>query len=91
MAASAPPIPRVEVAYAPTPRLKLERLSRELGVELWVKRDDLPGLLETGNKIRKLEFIVGEAMAQRADTLISVFPHRRALGRLMDGAHLVRS
>src|SRR6266705_2792741 len=70
MATSAPPIPRVELAYAPTPLLKLERLSAELGVELWVKRDDLTGLLETGNKIRKLEFLVGEALAQRADTLI---------------------
>ena len=49
MATSAPPIPRVELAYAPTPLLKLERLSAELGVELWVKRDDLTGLLETGN------------------------------------------
>jgi D-cysteine desulfhydrase len=66
-----PPIPRVELAYAPTPLLKLERLSAELGVELWVKRDDLTGLLETGNKIRKLEFLVGEALAQRADTLIT--------------------
>jgi D-cysteine desulfhydrase len=71
MAASAPPIPRVELAYAPTPLLKLERLSAELGVELWVKRDDLTGLLETGNKIRKLEFLVGEALAQNADTLIT--------------------
>jgi len=64
-------IPRVELAHAPTPLLKLERLSRELGVELWVKRDDLTGLLETGNKIRKLEFLVGEALAQGADTLIT--------------------
>jgi D-cysteine desulfhydrase len=71
MASEAPPIPRVELAYAPTPLLKLERLSAELGVELWVKRDDLTGLLETGNKIRKLEFLVGEALAQRADTLIT--------------------
>jgi D-cysteine desulfhydrase len=71
MATSAPPIPRVELAYAPTPLLKLERLSRELGVELWVKRDDLTGLLETGNKIRKLEFLIGEALAQEADTLIT--------------------
>ncbi|HZF05401.1 MAG TPA: D-cysteine desulfhydrase family protein [Patescibacteria group bacterium] len=71
MATSAPPIPRVELAYAPTPLLKLERLSAELGVELWVKRDDLTGLLETGNKIRKLEFLVGEALAQNADTLIT--------------------
>jgi D-cysteine desulfhydrase len=71
MALSAPPIPRVELAYAPTPLLKLERLSTELDVELWVKRDDLTGLLESGNKIRKLEFLVGEALAQRADTLIT--------------------
>jgi len=71
MATSAPPIPRVELAYAPTPLLKLERLSAELGVELWIKRDDLTGLLETGNKIRKLEFLVGEALAQNADTLIT--------------------
>jgi D-cysteine desulfhydrase len=71
MTTAAPPIPRVELAYAPTPLLKLERLSAELGVELWVKRDDLTGLLETGNKIRKLEFLVGEALAQRADTLIT--------------------
>src|SRR3989304_5095784 len=71
MSVGAPPIPRVELANAPTPLLKLERLSRELGVELWVKRDDLTGLLESGNKIRKLEFLVGEAFAQRADTLIT--------------------
>jgi D-cysteine desulfhydrase len=71
MATTAPPIPRVELAYAPTPLLKLERLSAELGVELWVKRDDLTGLLETGNKIRKLEFLIGEALAQGADTLIT--------------------
>jgi D-cysteine desulfhydrase len=71
MAASAPPIPRVDLADAPTPLLKLERLSAQLGVELWVKRDDLTGLLESGNKIRKLEFLVGEALAQRADTLIT--------------------
>ncbi len=71
MVTGAPPIPRVELANAPTPLLKLERLSAELGVELWVKRDDLTGLLETGNKIRKLEFLLGEAFAQRADTLIT--------------------
>ena len=71
MATSAPPIPRIELAYAPTPLLKLERLSAELGVELWVKRDDLTGLLETGNKIRKLEFLIGDALAQGADTLVT--------------------
>jgi D-cysteine desulfhydrase len=69
--AIAPPIPRIELAHAPTPLLHLERLSAELGVELWVKRDDLTGLLESGNKIRKLEFLLGEALAQNADTLVT--------------------
>ena len=71
MVTGAPPIPRVELAHTPTPLLKLERLSEELGVELWMKRDDLTGLLESGNKVRKLEFLVGEAFAQNADTLIT--------------------
>lgn len=71
MATTAPPVPRLELALAPTPLLKLERLSAGLGVELWVKRDDLTGLLESGNKIRKLEFLVGEALAAGADTLIT--------------------
>ncbi|HEV8615862.1 MAG TPA: pyridoxal-phosphate dependent enzyme [Methylomirabilota bacterium] len=71
MNTSAPPIPRVELAYAPTPLLRLERLSEELGIELWLKRDDLTGLLETGGTIRKLEFLVGEALAQGADTLVA--------------------
>src|SRR5262245_7309271 len=69
--AAAPPIPRIELANAPTPLLKLERLSAELDVDLWVKRDDLTGLLESGNKIRKLEFLIGDALAQSADTLIT--------------------
>jgi D-cysteine desulfhydrase len=64
-------IPRVALALTPTPLLRLERLSRELGIELWVKRDDLTGLLETGNKIRKLEFLVGAALAAEADTLVT--------------------
>ncbi len=66
-----PPIPRIDLAHAPTPLLRLERLSGEIGVELWVKRDDLTGLLESGNKVRKLEFLIGEALAQNADTLIT--------------------
>jgi len=63
--------PRLELALTPTPILKLDRLSRELGIELYVKRDDLTGLLESGNKVRKLEFLAGEAVAQGADTLVT--------------------
>jgi D-cysteine desulfhydrase len=61
--------------YTPhtTPIEKLERLSRELGgPEIYVKRDDLLGLAAGGNKTRKLEFLVADALEQGADTLITV-------------------
>ncbi len=63
--------PRVDLALTPTPLLKLERLSAGLGIELYIKRDDLTGLLESGNKVRKLEYLVGEALQQSANTLIT--------------------
>ena len=47
------------------------RLSEAVGVEVWIKRDDLTGLLLGGNKARKLEFLCGEALAQDADTLVT--------------------
>ena len=56
----------------PTPLEPLPRLSRELGgPEIWIKRDDLLGLAPGGNKTRKLEFLVAEALAQGADTLVT--------------------
>jgi D-cysteine desulfhydrase len=67
---AAPPA-RLELALAPTPILRLDRLSRRLGVEIHVKRDDVTGLLESGSKIRKLEFLIGEALQQGADTLVT--------------------
>jgi D-cysteine desulfhydrase len=68
------PPARLELALAPTPILRLGRLSRRLGVEVHVKRDDLTGLLESGSKIRKLEFLIGEALQGGADTLITGGP-----------------
>src|SRR5262245_33573606 len=62
---------RLQLALAPTPILKLDRFSRRLGVDLHVTRDDLTGLLESGNKVRKLEFLVGDALQLGADTLIA--------------------
>jgi L-cysteate sulfo-lyase len=64
-------LPRVRLAYVPTPLRRLDTLSRELGVELWIKRDDLTGLALGGNKVRKLEFLLGQARAMQADTLIT--------------------
>jgi D-cysteine desulfhydrase family pyridoxal phosphate-dependent enzyme len=66
-------IPRIRIASLPTPIEAMPRLSAELGgPRLWVKRDDLTGLAFGGNKARKLEFLLAEAQAVGARTLISV-------------------
>ncbi len=65
-------LPRFRLAQLPTPIEKLDRLSAELGgPELLIKRDDQTGLALGGNKTRKLEFLVGQALAQGADTLVT--------------------
>jgi D-cysteine desulfhydrase len=56
----------------PTPIEPLNRLSQALGgPKIWIKRDDLLGLAAGGNKTRKLEFLVAEALAKGCDTLIT--------------------
>lgn len=55
----------------PTPAHRLDRLSARLGLELWIKRDDLTGFAFGGNKGRKLEFILADAVAQKADVLVT--------------------
>jgi D-cysteine desulfhydrase family pyridoxal phosphate-dependent enzyme len=65
-------IPRLRFAHLPTPIESLPRLSEALGgPRLLVKRDDQTGLAFGGNKTRKLEFLVAEAQAQKADLLIT--------------------
>ena len=61
----------VKLAHLPTPLAPLEGLSRDLGVQLWIKRDDLTGLAFGGNKTRKLEYLVADAISSGADTLIT--------------------
>jgi 1-aminocyclopropane-1-carboxylate deaminase len=64
---------RVPLAFFPSPIHKLERLSRALGVEVWAKRDDVSsGLAFGGNKVRKLEWLAADALAQGCDTLVSI-------------------
>ena len=64
--------PRVFLAHLPTPLEKLDRLSRELGgPEIWIKRDDCTGLSTGGNKTRKLEFLMAEAQAMKADMVMT--------------------
>lgn len=63
--------PRIPLANTPTPLHKMERLSRQLGVEILFKRDDFTGSELSGNKVRKLEFLLAEAKAQGADTVLT--------------------
>ena len=63
---------KVSLTFLPTPIEPLERLSRSLGgPEIWIKRDDQTGLATGGNKARKLEFLVADALAQGADHLVT--------------------
>ncbi|HUU37517.1 MAG TPA: hypothetical protein VMW46_04865, partial [Candidatus Desulfaltia sp.] len=55
--------PRKDLIHRPTPLRRLDRLTKELvGPEIWIKRDDLTGLAFGGNKSRKLEFILADAL-----------------------------
>jgi len=64
--------PRASIAFLPTPIQPLPRLSARLGgPALWTKRDDQTGPAFGGNKIRKLEFLLGAAQVHEADTLIT--------------------
>ncbi len=62
---------RLCLANVPTPLERLERTGAELGVELYVKRDDLTGAELSGNKVRKLEFLLAEARSQGATAVIT--------------------
>ncbi|HUH36940.1 MAG TPA: D-cysteine desulfhydrase family protein [Spongiibacteraceae bacterium] len=63
---------RLSLAHTPTPLQPLDRLSRELGgPRIWLKRDDLTGATLTGNKIRKLEFSLAQALAEGCDAVIT--------------------
>lgn len=63
-------VPRRRFAFLPTPLEACPRLSEQLGVRLWLKRDDQTGLAFGGNKTRNLEFRLAEALAVGADTLV---------------------
>ena len=65
---------QLKLAHLPTPLERADRLGAAVGLEpgrLWVKRDDCTGLATGGNKARKLELLVADALAQDADVLIT--------------------
>ena len=64
--------PRIRLGHMPTPLEKMERLTKHLGgPQLWIKRDDCTGLSTGGNKTRKLEYLMAEALGLQADIVIT--------------------
>lgn len=77
---------KVSLIQAPTPLHRLENASRELGVELWVKRDDLTGLAGGGNKGRKLEYLIADIRDSGADAVVTRGAHQSNFVRQCAGA-----
>ena len=66
-------LPHFSLTQLPTPIHRLSNFGKHIDcAELWIKRDDLSGLAGGGNKTRKLEFLVGDALKSGADTLLTV-------------------
>jgi D-cysteine desulfhydrase len=59
------------LAHVPTPLFRSERLDALIGTEVWVKREDMSGGAEAGNKIRKLEYLLADALARGKGTVIT--------------------
>jgi len=68
---SAPARSRLALAHLPTPIQRPRRLAKAMGADIFVKRDDMTGGAEGGNKIRKLEYLLAAALAEGADTVIT--------------------
>ena len=64
--------PRLSLGLRPTPLHRVPSFSKAVGAEVWLKRDDLNGVATGGNKVRKLEFLLGEAASIDADALVTV-------------------
>jgi len=62
---------RIDLARTPTPIQRLNSFSAQYDVDLFVKRDDLTGISLSGNKIRKLEFVLADALARKTDTVLT--------------------
>jgi D-cysteine desulfhydrase len=71
MTATLPPLPRVPLAALPTPLCPAPRLSEAAGIDVWLKRDDLTGFGLGGNKVRALEYLLGEATSGGFDCLVT--------------------
>lgn len=79
-------IPRVSLGFLPTPVEALPTLGGALGIDLWIKRDDFTGFGGGGNKVRKLEFLMADAVAQGVKVLITTGGHQSNHARMVAAA-----
>lgn len=79
-------IPRLSLGFLPTPVERMERLGRKIGIELSVKRDDFTGFGGGGNKVRKLEYLMADAVAQGVKVLITTGGHQSNHARMTAAA-----
>ncbi len=84
-------IPKLNMSVLPTPMHKLENLSRGLFGNVYCKRDDLTGFAFGGNKTRKLDYLVADALMKGCDTLIGIGANQSNFCRMASGAGVVNS
>ncbi len=63
--------PRISLSHTPTPLERRPALDACVGCQIWVKRDDMSSGAEAGNKVRKLEFLLADALAKKANTVLT--------------------
>lgn len=78
--------PRTSLLRGPTSLDRAPRLGKHLGIDLYIKRDDCDNLALGGNKVRQLEYYLGEALAERADTVLITGAVQSNFVRLTAGA-----
>ena len=67
--------PNVHLSISPTPIYRLSRLSSHLEVNIYIMREDFTGFTIGGNKVRKLDYLICDAIEKKADTLIGFLQH----------------
>src|SRR5580693_3037594 len=65
------PLPRLHLCHAPTPLQRVRSLGAWIGRETCIKRDDMTGGADAGNKLRKLEFLLADALARDAKVILT--------------------
>ncbi|MBN2281813.1 MAG: D-cysteine desulfhydrase family protein [Candidatus Marinimicrobia bacterium] len=78
-------IPQMPVTLTPTPFHRLDHISRLTGCNIYIKRDDLTGFALSGNKTRKFDFLIAEAINQGCDTLIGIGANQSNFCRIAAG------